>query len=420
MIPLSPLALTLRQQDELSRAVLRQRLETILPTAMREADIDMWLILCQEDDYDPVFKTMIPLRTWAPILQMLVFFDRGPQLGVERINLSMTDLGDLYQKPWSGRYHTEQWALLAQAVAERDPQRIGINIGSVQWAAGGLTHNLYQQLTSALPSPYAGRLVSAEAACTRWLETLSQQELQFYPHLVHLTHQIIARCFSAETIVPGVTTTDDLQWTFWQHSQAMGLEQSFVPFINNVRSEADQKRFPLEDHVIRPGDLLHCDVGNRGLRLCSDLQEWAYVRRPGESGAPAGLKALFTQVNRLQSIFMGEFQAGLTGDELLGRILGRARAEGIPGPRIYSHSLGYYLHEPGPLVGLPWEQEHNPGRGEVRLAPNSTFTMELCIEDAVPEWGGQRVRFSCEQDVAFTAEYGCQVMDRAQTTFYLI
>lgn len=419
MSPSFPDVLPLQKQDALSRVVLRKRFETILPLAMREAGIDMWLIICQEDDYDPVFRTMIPLRTWAPILQMLIFTDKGQGQAIERINLSMTELGDLFEKPWNGRYHTEQWQWLGKLVAERDPQRIGINIGAVQWAGGGLTHNLYQQLRAALAEPYTNRLVSAEAACTRWLETLTDEELQFYPHLVRITHAIIAECYSSRTITPGVTTTDDLQWAFWQYSLALGLEQSFIPFFNLVRSNARQQVYSVDDKVIRPGDIIHCDVGNRYLKLCSDLQEWAYVRRDGETDAPAGLQNLFTQVNRLQNAFMGEFKTGLSGDELLNRILTRARAEGIPGPKVYSHSLGYYLHEPGPLIGLPWEQKTNPGRGDVRLVTNSVFTMELSITEAVPEWDNQPVTLSCEQDVRFS-EDGCIPVDGVQTRFYLI
>jgi Xaa-Pro aminopeptidase len=415
----SPMVLSLRHQNDVSVNILRKRLQSVLPLAMREAGIDMWLIISQEDDYDPIFKTMVPLRVWAPILQMLVFHDHGQENGVERINISMTDLGDLYQKPWTGRNHPEQWEFLVKLIEERDPERIGINIGSVEWAAGGLTHNLFEQLCAALPEKYARRLVSSETACTRWLETLADEELQFYPQAVRLTKHIIARCFSAGTITPGVTTTDDLEWAFWQYSQELGLEQSFIPFFNLVRSEESKKAFPVEDRIIRPGDLIHCDVGNRYMRLCSDLQEWAYVRRTGEVDAPAGLKALFSQVNRLQQVFMGEFKPGLSGDVLLNNILNRAKAEGIPDPRIYSHSLGYYLHEPGPLIGLPWEQVHNPGRGEVALVFNSTFTMELSISDTVPEWADQLVRFSCEQDVCFTNQ-GCQVMEGLQIAYHLI
>ena len=186
-----------------------------------------------------------------------------------------------------------------------------------------------------------------------------------------------------------------------------------------MRSNRRKQAYPVEDKVIRPGDIIHCDVGNRYLKLCSDLQEWAYIRRTGETDAPPGLKNLFTQVNRLQQVFMAEFKSGLTGDKLLKNILAQANAEGIPNPRIYSHSLGYFLHEPGPLIGLPWEQKSNPGRGDVRLVPNSTFTMELSIETAVPEWDGQPVRFSCEQDVCFTQD-GCIPLDGVQTAYYLV
>ncbi len=411
--------LPLRKQDEISRDILYQRLESILPVAMRQAGLDMWLVLCQEDDYDPVFRSMIPLHTWAPILQMLVFIDNGNEHDIERINLSMTDLGDLYSRPWKGVTHTEQWPLLAQLVAERDPQRIGINIGSVQWAGGGLTHNLYQQLCAALPAPYTRRLVSAEEACTLWLETLIEEEVEFYPRIPALTHQIIRECYSPTTLIPGVTTSDDLQWAFWEYSQELGLEQSFVPFFNLVRSPARRALYPVEDKIIRPGDLIHCDVGNRILKLCSDVQEWAYVRLPGESDAPPGLKALFTQIGRLQQAYLAEFAHGLTGNELLRRMLARARAEGVPNPRVYSHSLGLFLHEPGPLIGLPWEQESCQARGDVQLDYNNCFTMELSVADAVPEWANQMVLLGLEEDVVYTRD-GCRVLGSRQEHFHLV
>ena len=136
-----PQILTVRQQAEVIRSILRKRLDTILPDAMRLANLDMWIILCQEDDYDPVFKTMVPLDTWAPILQMLIFYDQGNSTGIERINLSMTDTGDLFDRPWKGVNHQEQWRLLSGIIQERQPQRVGVNTGSVNWAGGGLTYH---------------------------------------------------------------------------------------------------------------------------------------------------------------------------------------------------------------------------------------------------------------------------------------
>jgi len=412
-----PQILPVRQQAEVVRGILRQRLEHILPSAMRQAGLDMWLILCQEDDYDPVFKSMVPLDTWAPILQMLIFYDRGAS--IERINLSMTDLGDLYDRPWKGVNFPEQWQFLSGIIQERQPQCIGVNTGSVQWAAGGLTHNLHQQLVQALPTAYAGRLVSAEPACTHWLMTLTEEELQLYAHVARIGHWLISQCFNAQSTTPGVTTTDDLEWLYWQRSLDMGLELAFKPFFRLIRRDSRKPNYPAGDKTIRPGDLVHCDVGIRYLRLNSDNQELAYILQTGETDAPSRLRSLLAQGNRLQQIYMGEFAAGLTGNQMLANMLGKARLEGIPNPRVYSHSLGLLLHEPGPLIGLPWEQESCPGRGDVALDYNTCFTMELAVEDLVPEWEGQTVRLSLEQDVKFTRQ-GCQPLDGVQTRFHLI
>lgn len=74
-----PEVLPMRKRAEVILRTLRKRLKTILPLAMRETGFDMWMILCQEDDFDPVFTTLIPMDTWCPILQMLVFYDRGAE-----------------------------------------------------------------------------------------------------------------------------------------------------------------------------------------------------------------------------------------------------------------------------------------------------------------------------------------------------
>ncbi|MCU0520373.1 MAG: M24 family metallopeptidase [Anaerolineae bacterium] len=411
--------LPMRQRAQVINNLVRERLTDLLPRVMREEDIDMWVILCQEDDLDPVFQILLPMDTWCPILQILVFYDRGLRGGVEYLNLSMTQTQGLYEKIWSGRDHEEQWSLLCQVVRDRDPRRIGINIGSVAWVAGGLTHNLYAQLVDALPTNLVGRLVSAEPLITRFLSILTPGELSAFDHVVAVGHRLLAGCYSRDTIVPGVTTTSDLEWAYWQAAADLGLDLAFKPFYNLVRSRAGLTEFGEQDQVIRAGDMVHSDVGIKYLRLNSDHQQWAYVLRRGESTPPAGLRHLMAEANRLQDVFVGEFRQGLTGNELLKAILSRARAVGIPGPKVYSHNLGLFLHEPGPLIGLPWEQEHCAGRGDVVLEPNQTFTMELSVTDVVPEWDGQEVTFSIEEDVAFT-EDGCFPVDGRQTEFYLI
>ena len=55
-----PKVLPLRERAELVNDILADRLDTILPAIMREAEIDTWVIVCNEDNYDPVFRTMTP------------------------------------------------------------------------------------------------------------------------------------------------------------------------------------------------------------------------------------------------------------------------------------------------------------------------------------------------------------------------
>jgi hypothetical protein len=123
--------------------------------------------------------------------------------------------------------------------------------------------------------------------------------------------------------------------------------------------------------------------------------------------------------NRLQDIYCGEFKTGLTGNQLLANILDTAKERGISKPRVYSHSLGYFLHEPGPLIGLPWEQVNNPGRGDVKLVSNSCFTVELSVTMPVPEWSGRELRLSLEQDIVFTGEKA-HFLDGRQTKFHIV
>jgi Xaa-Pro aminopeptidase len=420
----TPSVLTVRQQADLVLKISAKRLDTLLPRMMREAGLDMWIISCNEDNLDPIFETMVPYRNWNPITQILVLFDPGPGKDIERLNISRTDTQGLFKNAWDAaawdaKKGESQWDALGRVVRERDPKRIGLNEGEVQWAAGALTTVLKKRIVEAVGPKYAARVQSAEPLVTLWAETLLDEEVEFMERAASISHAIIADMFSSKVITVGQTTADDLRWYYWQRVADLGLKESFSPFVSiRGRSPKDVEKWGKDDKIIRPGDFLHCDVGLKYMRWNSDTQEVAYVLRPGETDAPEGLKKLMAEANRLQDIYRGEFKAGLTGNELLGRILKKAQEQGIPGPRVYSHSLGYFLHEPGPLIGLPWEQVNNVGRGDVKLVPMSTFVVELSVTGPLPEWG-MDFRVPLEQDILFTGE-GTVYLDGRQTAFHLI
>ena len=420
-----PAALSVRDQTAVVDRITRTRLETLLPRMMRETGFDMWIVACNEDNLDPILETMLPFEGWFPITQLLVLYDRGPEKGVERLNVSRTDTQGLFVNAWdAAAWDTakkeSQWDALGRVVRERDPKRIGLNEGEIQWAAGGLTSVLKRNLVEAVGPKYAARFASAEPLATLWSETLLPEEVDLMTRATALSRAIIADMFSNRVITPGVTTTEDLRWYYRQRVAELGLKPSFRPFLSiRGRSPEDRKKYGPDDTVIRPGDFLHCDVGLKYMRYNSDNQEMAYVLRTGEADVAEPFAKVMAETNRLQDVFCAELKTGLTGNELLGNMLRTARAKGIPNPKIYSHSLGYFLHEPGPLIGLPWEQVNNAGRGDVKLVPWSCFTVELSATAPVAEWGGADFRTPLEQDVVFTGDRA-YFLDGRQTRFHLV
>jgi len=420
----TPSVLTVRQQADLVHKITAKRLDTLLPRMMRETGLDMWIISCNEDNLDPIFETMVPLGNWNPITQILVLYDQGQEKGVERLNVARTDTQGLFKNAWDAaawdtKKGESQWDALGRVVRERDPKRIGLNEGEVQWAAGGLTSVLKRRIVEAVGPKYAARLQSAEPLVTLWAETLLDEEVELMERAAALSRSIIADLFSVKVITVGQTTADDLRWYYWQRVHDLGLRVSFSPFVSiRGRSSKNVEKWGKDDKVIRPGDILHCDVGLKYMRWNSDHQEMAYVLRPGETDAPETFKKLMAEANRLQDVYCGEFKVGLTGNELLGNILKKARELGIPGPKVYSHSLGYFLHEPGPLIGLPWEQVNNVGRGDVKLVPMSAFTAEMSVTGPAPEWDVD-FRVPLEQDILFDGERAFFLAGR-QTSFHLI
>ena len=172
-----------------------------------------------------------------------------------------------------------------------------------------------------------------------------------------------------------------------------------------------------DDTVIEPGDLLWTDLGITYLRLSTDTQHLAYVLKPGETEAPAGLVQGLADTNRVQDILLSHFQTGLSGNEILAKAREQAIAEGLA-PSIYSHPIGTHGHGAGTAIGF-WDNQNGDPRGEYRLRPNTAWAIELTTYSEVPEWDGQRVDFRSEEDAFFDGET-VRYLDGRQTELTLI
>lgn len=410
-----PAILGLKEQEAVTDRWLSARLDKVLPEIMRRERIDMWLVICDEYNEDPVYLSLVPFSSLsARRLSILVFFDRGPDKGVERFAVSRYGVGRLYPTIWKADQE-DQWQALAAAVRSRNPKRIGIDESEVFPFADGLSATRKRNLVQALGPDYAKRLVSAERLAVGWLERRLPEEIEVYHHICHIAHAIIAEAFSSAVITPGLTTAGDVEWWIWERIRGLGLTTWFNPSVSIQRPKSSPHG---ESPVIHRGDFLHCDIGIVYLRLCTDTQQHAYVLHPGETDAPAGLRRALAEGNRVQDILVQEMRPGLTGNQVLAAALKKAKDEGLR-TSIYSHPLGFHGHAAGPTIGLWDRQDGVPGAGDYPLYIDTCYSIELNVKSSVPEWGGQDVQIALEQDAALTAAR-VVFLDQRQTSLHLI
>ncbi len=400
-----PAVLPMRERAQVQDRWLEERLDTVVPALMRREGIDLWIVSAREYNEDPVIETMLP-ATWLAARRrtVLVFWDDGET--VERMAVARYDVGP-FPRAWDPEAQPDQWARVAEIVAERDPRRIAVNRSETFALADGITASELDGLRAALPARYRDRVVSGERLAVGWLETRIPAEMAVYPTVVRIARGILHEGLSEVAITPGVTTTDDLAWWYRDRVRALGLTTWFHPGVSVQRADApatgdDFSARPDAD-VIQPGDLVWVDFGISYLGLQTDTQQMAYVLRPGETAAPAGLVAGLRAANRVQDLLTGQFATGRSGNAILAAALDAAGAQGLAAT-IYTHPIGTHGHGAGPTIGL-WDQQGGvPGRGDYPLFPNTAHSIELNAAVAVPEWGGQTVRFMLEEDAFFDGE----------------
>lgn len=418
-----PIILNERERARVIDEVLEDRFNNLLPALMRREGIDMWIIISREYNEDPVMRTMLPAE-WLSARRrtVLVFYDRGAGREIEKMAIARYDVG-LLKAAWDLNVYPDQWEALVEIIKNRNPKRIGINTSDTYGLADGLVHTEYDFLMKYLPQSYKEKVVSAEKLAVSWLETRSEKEMTLYEQICRISHLIVQEGLSEIAIQPGVTATEDVVWWYRNRVRELGLDTWFHPTVDVQRADPGNfdhlrtfSKRP-ERQVILPGDLLHVDFGITYLRLNTDMQQHAYVLKPGETEVPEYLREAFSKGNRLQDILVSRFEAGKTGNQILAESLNQAKAEGIDGS-IYSHPIGFHGHAAGPAIGMWDNQKTVPGTGDYPLYPHTAFSIELNAAVFIPEWK-KTIRIMLEEDGYYDGK-SFRFMDGRQKEIYTI
>jgi Xaa-Pro aminopeptidase len=359
---------------------------------------------------------------------ILVFYDRGPERGIERLALGGGTNGGLYEiyrdPDNAGReiMGDSQWQMLRKLIDQRNPANVAINISRTHAFSDGLSAGEYEQLKEAL-GPWNSKVVRAENLPLEYISVRIPEMDGHYLTMMKTVHALIARAFSNEVVTPGKTTSKDVEWWLRQSVNDLGYGEWFPPTVSIQRPQREATQFAAtarpEAEVIQRGDHLHVDFGIHAMGLATDTQHVGYVLKPGETDAPAGLKKALANSNRMQDIAFEQMKPGRTGNEVLAAMLAQMKSEGINGT-MYSHPVNDYGHGAGPLIGLWDRQEGVPGRGDVKLFPSTWFSIELQATTPVPEWNNQAVRSAQEEDAILGADGKMRWVLKRQTAYHLV
>jgi len=431
---------TLREQAAAQQEWLKKRLDTFLPALMRKHGIDLWVVPMREYNEDPIFLAITAPETFAARRRTIyLFFDKCAASGavpapscIERVALGGTSQGGVFDARRStqaaagdvGRgqqaelWGDEQWQVLKSAIEERQPRVIGMNRSTVFAFSDGLSSGELQGMSAGVGPAWTGKFRNAEALPLELLASRLPEEEAFFRRMQELVWSLTQEMFSSRQITPGTTRTSDLVWWWRQRVNDLGLGTWFQPSVSVQRKGMTQEQVG-GDPIIQPGDVLHCDVGITVARLNTDTQHNAYVLRPGETDAPAGIRRALANANALQDIVMDEIRPNRSGNEILAASLKRMKEKGITGT-VYSHPIGLHGHGAGPLIGLWDYQDGVAGRGDATVIPSMWYSIELQATTPVPEWDGQAVRMAQEEDAIIGADGHIRWALRRQDRLFLV
>ncbi len=383
--------------------IRKDKFDRILPEAMRENGIDMWIVAIKEGHYDPMWDVLG--RGYAGSIGYYIFTDRGDR--VERAALGLTD----HHREACGAYDIdEDGADLAAFVTARNPRKIGLNMSDEMGMADGLTHTLHAHIVKTLGAPYASRLVSAEKLVSDFSSRRTASELVAFGAAGEIGRQIAERALSNAVITPGVTTLADVAWWIQDEMLRRGLGTSFeVPSIyitgpNGIEATSN-------DRIIQRGDLMMIDFGVGYLNMWTDQKRIAYVLKPGEVALPASYQRAFDNAVKVRDVIHRTAKAGKSAQAMMDEVnaaiaksgplpmrgFNQVRADASIEFIIGCHSVGDWGHGIGPSMAF-----FNPGRLTYEIRPSNLFSIELFAYTPIPEWGGKKLRIPLEDDAVIT------------------
>jgi Xaa-Pro aminopeptidase len=367
-----------------------------------ETGLDCWLTFARETDIHP--DPGIELVVGAGVVRNSAFlFGAGGQRIAIVANFDTANIRANGVFTEVIGYDEDVRGPLLDALGRLSPRQIGLNYSLDDVTADGLTHGHWLLLNELVrDTPYASRLTSAAPLLAGLRGRKLPSEVARIRRAIAQTEEIVALVTSQ--IRPGVSEQDLADFVHGEFARR-GLVPAWAadscPIVNTGPASEPGHARPSPDLRVEPGHLVHIDLGVKYEGYCSDLQRMWYVRRPGESAPPEGVRAAFAAVVRAIEAGAAVLRPGVRGYEVDAAARQVVVAAGFPEFKHgLGHSLGRAVHDGGTMLGPRWPCYGR--RPDCIVETGNVFTLELGVKTAAGYVG-------LEEDVLVTAG-GCEFL----------
>lgn len=333
--------------------IRKERIQKLLPQAMKAANVDAWIIICRENNNDPIAHHIGGENAGGTAL--FLFFLDGDKVKstVFSPNGESTALADL--KIHDDVVPIERGKSSIQEaipfIKSKGFRSIAINSSFENELADGLSFTQRKTLEEALGTD-AAKLVSANELIYEWLSVKLPAEVEIMTKAAELTAKWQVEAY--QSVIPGTSTDADIGKFLKKKMEEYRVTDAWHPDQNpNVNSGPDRGHSHATEKVIMPGDVIQTDFGIRVYDMwVSDIQRFAYVLRAGETKAPDSVQFYFESSIGGNRKALSAMKPGVLGYQV-DKAQRDWMAERGSEPVMWStgHPVGYVAHDIGPNLG---------------------------------------------------------------------
>ena len=330
-----------------------KRINQLLPKALKNSDVDCWMVVCRENNNDPIADHIGGENAGGTAAFLFYNDPDGFHSKVFSPSGEATALDDLniHDEVISVERGTSAVKMAVNFILEMNFKSIAINSSDSNSMADGMSYTQRKYIEE-LMGENADRLVSSTEVVYEWLSIKLPEEVEILRKAAQLTADWQIEAY--KEVIPGKSTDADIAKFLKQKMTEYGVTDGWAPDQNpNVNSGVDRGHSHATDKKIMPGDVIQIDFGIKVYdRWVSDIQRFAYVLKEDETEAPGDIMHYWESGKAGNRAALSAMKPGVKGvdvDRTQRTLMKKAGSEYVMWST--GHPVGYVAHDVGPNLG---------------------------------------------------------------------